>query len=54
MEAVLNENYEDYGYMHILGAITTVDSEIELGTAVGWLDEGGKEPCRRQNASKEK
>ncbi len=43
LEAVLNENYEDYGYMHILGAITTVDSEIDLGTAVGWLDEGGKE-----------
>ncbi len=43
LEAVLNETYEDHGYMRILGAITTVDSEIELGTAVGWLDEGGKE-----------
>ena len=43
LEAVLNENYEDHGYMHILGAITTVDSEVDLGTAVGWLDEGGKE-----------
>ncbi len=43
LEAVLNETYEDHGYMHILGAITTVDSEIDLGTAVGWLDEGGKE-----------
>lgn len=43
LEAVLNESYEDHGYMHILGAITTVDSEIDLGTAVGWLDESGKE-----------
>ncbi len=43
LEAVLNKTYEDHGYMHILGAITTVDSEIDLGTAVGWLDEDGKE-----------
>lgn len=43
LEAILNETYEDHGYMHILGAITTVDSEIDLGTAVGWLDESGKE-----------
>ena len=43
LEAVLTENYEDYGYMHVLGAITTVDSEIDLGTVVGWLDESGKE-----------
>ena len=43
LEAVLNETYEDHGYMHILGAITTVGNEIDVGTAIGWLDEGGKE-----------
>ncbi len=43
LEAVLNETYEEHGYMHILGAITTVDSGIDVGTAVGWLDDGGKE-----------
>ena len=43
IEAHLNKNAEKHGYAHIVGRITTVGSETNIGTNVCWLDNDAKE-----------
>lgn len=43
IEEHLNENAEKHGYAHVVGRITTVGGETNVGTNVCWLDNEAKE-----------